>query len=50
MGVFAVLTKGVVHRLSDGGWGVFASAELYAWLAVAIGKSDGNSRRSGPAR
>ncbi|WP_438269223.1 DMT family transporter [Mycobacterium simiae] len=36
-GVFAVLTKSVVHRLSDGGWGVFASAELYAWLAVAIG-------------
>ncbi|ODR04449.1 hypothetical protein BHQ21_17295 [Mycobacterium sherrisii] len=36
-GVFAVLTKGVVHRLSEGGWGVFASAELYAWLAVALG-------------
>lgn len=32
-----MLTKSVVHRLRDGGWGVFASAELYAWLAVAIG-------------
>jgi drug/metabolite transporter (DMT)-like permease len=36
-GVFAVLTKGAVHRLSDGGWAVFRSAELYAWLLVAVG-------------
>ncbi|OBA60291.1 hypothetical protein A5647_15130 [Mycobacterium sp. 1100029.7] len=36
-GSFAVLTKGVVHRLAEGGWGVFASPELYAWLLVALG-------------
>jgi drug/metabolite transporter (DMT)-like permease len=36
-GVFAVLTKGVVHPLGQGGWGVFASAELYAWVLVALG-------------
>ncbi|SPM37428.1 Permease of the drug/metabolite transporter (DMT) superfamily [Mycobacterium rhizamassiliense] len=36
-GVFAVLTKGAVHRLSDGGWAVFGSAELYAWILVAVG-------------
>lgn len=36
-GVFAVLTKGAVHRLSEGGWAVFRSAELYAWILVAVG-------------
>lgn len=36
-GVFAVLTKGVVHVLGDGGWAVARSAELYAWLLVGLG-------------
>lgn len=36
-GIFAVLTKGVVHRLGEGGWIVFGSPELYAWLLVAVG-------------
>ncbi|WAC89788.1 DMT family transporter [Mycobacterium sp. Aquia_213] len=36
-GIFAVLTKGVVHRLGEGGWAVFVSPELYAWLLVALG-------------
>jgi drug/metabolite transporter (DMT)-like permease len=36
-GIFAVLTKGVVHRLGEGGWTVFGSPELYAWLLVAVG-------------
>ncbi|MEE6139488.1 DMT family transporter [Mycobacterium sp. 050128] len=36
-GIFAVLTKGVVHRLGEGGATVLASPELYAWLLVALG-------------
>lgn len=36
-GVFAVLTKGVVHLLGEGGWAVARSPELYAWLLVALG-------------
>ncbi len=36
-GVFAVLTKGVVHLLVDGGWAVARTLELYAWLLVALG-------------
>ncbi|MGH3635703.1 MAG: DMT family transporter [Mycobacterium sp.] len=36
-GVFAVLTKGVVHGLGDGGWAVARTPELYAWLLVALG-------------
>lgn len=36
-GVFAVLTKGVVHRLGDGGWAVTRTPELYACLLVALG-------------
>jgi drug/metabolite transporter (DMT)-like permease len=36
-GVFAVLTKGVVHRLEDGGWAMVRTPELYAWLLVAAG-------------
>lgn len=36
-GVFAVLTKGVVHLLGEGGWAVIRSPELYAWLLVALG-------------
>jgi drug/metabolite transporter (DMT)-like permease len=36
-GIFAVLTKGVVHRLGEGSWAVFVSPELYAWLLVALG-------------
>ncbi len=35
-GVFAVLTKGAVHRLGDGGWAVFRTPELYAWVLVAL--------------
>jgi drug/metabolite transporter (DMT)-like permease len=36
-GIFAVLTKGAVHRLAEGGWAVFRSPELYAWVLVALG-------------
>jgi drug/metabolite transporter (DMT)-like permease len=36
-GVFAVLTKEVVHRLGDGHWEVARTPELYAWLLVALG-------------
>jgi drug/metabolite transporter (DMT)-like permease len=36
-GIFAVLAKGVVHRLGEGGWTVLGSPELYAWLLVAVG-------------
>ncbi len=36
-GVFAVLTKGAVHRLGEGGWAVVATPELYAWLLVGLG-------------
>jgi drug/metabolite transporter (DMT)-like permease len=36
-GVFAVLAKGAVHRLSEGGWAVFRCPELYAWFLVALG-------------
>jgi drug/metabolite transporter (DMT)-like permease len=36
-GIFAVLTKGVVHRLGEGGWTLLGSPELYAWLLVAVG-------------
>ncbi len=36
-GVFAVLTKGAVHRLREGGWALFATPELYAWLLVGLG-------------
>lgn len=35
-GVFAVLTKGVVHLLGDGIEPLLRSPELYAWAAVAI--------------
>ncbi|BBX64325.1 hypothetical protein MSAS_34990 [Mycobacterium saskatchewanense] len=35
-GVFAVLTKGVVHVLVDGDWVVLRSPELYAWLLTAL--------------
>ena len=35
-GIFAVLTKEVVHLL-DGGWAVTRAPELYAWLLVAVG-------------
>ncbi|OCB21850.1 hypothetical protein A5675_00915 [Mycobacterium malmoense] len=34
--VFAVLAKGVVHRIGDGGWAVVRTPELYAWLVVAL--------------
>jgi drug/metabolite transporter (DMT)-like permease len=33
---FAVLTKGVVHRLDDGILALVRMPELYAWVAVAI--------------
>jgi drug/metabolite transporter (DMT)-like permease len=36
-GIFAVLTKGVVHRLGEGGWAAFVSPEFCAWLLVALG-------------
>jgi drug/metabolite transporter (DMT)-like permease len=36
-GIFAVLTKGAVHRLAEGGWAVFRCPELYAWVLVALG-------------
>ena len=36
-GVFAVLTKGVVHLLGDGIGPLLRSPEFYAWAAVAIG-------------
>ncbi|CAN5849493.1 DMT family transporter [soil metagenome] len=35
-GLFAVLTKGVVHLLSDGLWPLLRAPELYAWAAVGI--------------
>jgi drug/metabolite transporter (DMT)-like permease len=35
-GVFAVLTKGVVHLLGDGIGPLIRSPELYAWATVAI--------------
>jgi drug/metabolite transporter (DMT)-like permease len=35
-GLFAVLTKGVVHRLDDGILALVRTPELYAWVAVAI--------------
>jgi drug/metabolite transporter (DMT)-like permease len=35
-GVFAVLTKGVVHRLDDGLWALLGTPELYVWALVAI--------------
>lgn len=35
-GVFAVLTKGVVHLLADGIGPLLRSPELYAWAAVAV--------------
>ncbi|MEE6178269.1 DMT family transporter [Mycobacterium sp. 050134] len=35
-GLFAVLTKGVVHVLGHEGWAVFESPELYAWLLAAL--------------
>ncbi len=36
-GIFAVLTKGAVHRLGEGGWALFRTPELYAWLLVGLG-------------
>jgi drug/metabolite transporter (DMT)-like permease len=35
-GLFAVLTKGVVHRLEDGIWELLRTPELYVWALVAI--------------
>lgn len=34
--VFAVLAKGVVQRIREGGWAVVETPELYAWLVVAV--------------
>jgi drug/metabolite transporter (DMT)-like permease len=34
-GLFAVLTKGVVHRLDDGIWVLLRTPELYAWALIA---------------
>ncbi len=36
-GVFAVLTKGVVHLLGDGIGPLLRSPELYAWVLVGVG-------------
>ncbi|MBO0864457.1 MAG: DMT family transporter [Mycobacterium sp.] len=36
-GVFAVLTKEVVHRLGDGEWALVRTPELYAWLLALLG-------------
>jgi drug/metabolite transporter (DMT)-like permease len=36
-GIFAVLTKGVVHRLGEDGWWVLGTPELYAWVLLALG-------------
>jgi drug/metabolite transporter (DMT)-like permease len=36
-GIFAVLTKEVVHLLGDSGWAVMRTPELFAWLLVAAG-------------
>ncbi|HME48009.1 DMT family transporter [Mycobacterium sp.] len=35
-GVFAVLTKGVVHRIDHGLWALLRTPELYVWALVAI--------------
>lgn len=35
-GVFAILTKGVVDRLSHGLWAVLGAPELYIWAAVTV--------------
>ena len=35
-GLFAVLTKGVVERLSHGIWALLITPELYAWALVAV--------------
>jgi len=35
-GLFAVLTKGVVGRLTDGIWALLVTPELYAWALVAV--------------
>lgn len=36
-GVFAVLTKEVVHTLGDGVWAVARTPQLYAWLLIMLG-------------
>ncbi|MGF2947338.1 DMT family transporter [Mycobacterium sp. Lab-001] len=36
-GVFAVLTKSVVHRLGETGWAMFGTPEPYAWVVLALG-------------
>lgn len=36
-GVFAVLTKAVVHQLDDGVWAAARTPELYVWLLVGLG-------------
>jgi len=36
-GIFAVLTKDVVHRLGDGVWAVARTPELYAVILVVLG-------------
>jgi len=35
-GVFAILTKSVVHLLDDGIWALLRAPEVYAWAAVAV--------------
>ncbi|WP_059020401.1 DMT family transporter [Mycobacterium sp. M26] len=35
-GLFAVLTKAVVHRVDDGIWALLKTPELYPWALVAV--------------
>jgi drug/metabolite transporter (DMT)-like permease len=49
-GIFAVLTKGVVHRLGEGGWTVFGSPSSMPGFWSRWGVSHGSSRRFGPGR
>lgn len=35
-GLFAVLTKAVVHRVDDGIWALLTTPELYPWALVAV--------------
>jgi drug/metabolite transporter (DMT)-like permease len=49
-GVFAVLTKGVVHRIDHGLYALLRMPELYAWAVVAIAATayQQSAFRSGP--
>lgn len=36
-GVFGVLTKGIVHRIDEGGWALARTPGMYAWVLLALG-------------